>query len=195
MTRNLTISKSVCEEVEKRNGKCYVRNCERNVEQNWKLTFVMWSGTSQCGQTANNMLRMKNGLQQSTNVKNTSPKTWWFQGKFRAWKNKWKIELNSLECEARLSQQAKADSLMNLPWSLSARWLQRSQINLCVFAGSESPVWNSMTASAHCWSLSLTSAIYGDAFHVRYFRVFGCSCHVSAHLAMTTRRDYAYCCC
>lgn len=41
-----------------------------------KLTFVMWSGTSQRGHAANNMFRMKNGLQQRTNVKKTRPNTY-----------------------------------------------------------------------------------------------------------------------
>jgi hypothetical protein len=40
------------------------------------LTLVISSGTSQSGHIANNMLRIKNGLQHSTKVKNTSPKTY-----------------------------------------------------------------------------------------------------------------------
>lgn len=83
MTRNQAISKSV---YEKTVNIVSIIATEFSRKAKEKLTFVIWSGTSQCGQAANNMLRMKNGLQHSTNVKKTSPKTWNFEGKFRAGK-------------------------------------------------------------------------------------------------------------
>jgi hypothetical protein len=85
-----------------------------------KLTFVMWSGTWHLGHAAKSMLRMKNGLQQRTNVKKTSPRTW-------------KIELGSLVTIFTLS-------LINLLWLLSARWLQRSPTNSVAFAGLKSSI-------------------------------------------------------
>lgn len=117
-----------------------------------RLTFTSDSGTWHLGHAANKILRMKNGLQQRTNVKKTSPKTYSCPTMDRQ-SEKEKIELcslvrNILDSLPRHTNK-QAVCVINLPWLLSARWPQRLPIDSSSSAGLKSSIWNSVMVSAH----------------------------------------------